>query len=117
MRLFITSAIGWSIIHGFRALGYPIPILNGYLTDLLAVPVMIHIALLFTRRFLVQDPSFRYPFSWILFISAYVSLVMEVVVPHFSPAYTADGWDAVVYFAGGICYHITGQYLLRVQPK
>lgn len=117
MWLFITSALAWCMIHGFRAIGYPIPILNGYLTDLLAVPVMVHIALLFTRRFLVRDPAFRYPFSWIMFIAAYVAVVMEVVAPHFSPVYTADGWDAVAYFAGGICYHMIGQYRLQLQAK
>lgn len=114
MRLLLVCALSWGVVHYFRYIGCPVPFFNGYLTDFLAVPAMAHVALLVTRRFLLRDAAYVYPFSWIMIIAAYVSLVMEVAAPAFSPVYTGDWADAVAYFGGGVCYHLYMK--LRAKP-
>lgn len=104
MRLLIGCATAWAFIHFFRGIGHPLPFLNSYLTDFLAVPAMAHLALLIIRRAVARDPGFVFPFGWVLFVAAYVSLVMEALAPAFSPRYTGDWGDVAAYFAGGVCY-------------
>lgn len=110
MRLLLLCALGWCFIHFFRYMGSPVPFLNSYLTDFLAVPAMAHGALLFTRRFVARDPGLVYPFTWILFIVVYTSLVMEVAAPAYSSTYTGDWGDVVAYLLGGVCYHLLLKY-------
>ncbi|WP_126245241.1 hypothetical protein [Chitinophaga rhizosphaerae] len=106
MRLLIGCAGAWACIHFFRGVGHPLPFLNGYLTDFLAIPAMAHLALLIIRRSVARDPGFVFPFGWVLFVAAYVSLVMEALAPAFSPRYTGDWGDVAAYFAGGFCYQL-----------
>jgi hypothetical protein len=104
-RLFIVYCLAWCTIHIFRNLYWPIPFLNGYLTDFIAVPAMAHVTLTFTRIFVVKNNNYKYPLSYLLFIALYVSSIFEYVMPHFHTSYTSDWWDVVAYFAGSIFYH------------
>lgn len=103
--LFIAYCLAWCVIHLFRYAGQPLPLLNGHLTDFLAVPAMAHVAVTFTRRWIVRDRSYTYPLSYLLFIALYVSVVSEWIMPNYSTKYTRDGWDVVAYFAGSIFYY------------
>lgn len=102
---FIAYCLAWGVIHLFRYLAQPVPLLNGYLTDFLAVPAMAHLAVTFTRRWVVRDRSYTYPLSYLLFIALYVSIVSEWIMPVYATSYTRDWWDVVAYFAGSIFYY------------
>jgi hypothetical protein len=102
---FVLYSLVWTSIHTGRFFHHPIPLLNDHLTDFIAIPVMAHLALVFTRRFIVRDPDYKYPLSFLLFMALFVSVVFEWIMPRLSPAYTADWWDVVAYFEGGIFYY------------
>lgn len=102
---FISYCLAWGFIHACRYAKQPVPLLNDHLTDLIAVPVMAHLALIFTRRYIVRNNHYTYPFAYLLFIALYISIIFEVIMPRISPAYTADGWDIVAYFSGSVFYY------------
>jgi len=103
--LFLVYCVLWCIIHLFRYVHLPVPLLNGYLTDFIAVPVMAHIALTFTRRYIVCNEHYTYPQYYLLFMAFYMSVVFEWVMPGCSPIYTRDAWDVAAYFGGALFYY------------
>src|ERR1700733_14383002 len=87
----------WGIIHICRYLHRPIPILNDYLTDLIAVPAISCLTLSITRRFIVRNRKYQYPPVYYLFMALYVSVVFEGIMPLVSSKFTRDGWDVAAY--------------------
>ncbi|RAJ00424.1 hypothetical protein LX64_04130 [Chitinophaga skermanii] len=108
-RLFDPFFIGygalWSIVHVARYYKYPLPWLNGHLTDCIAVPAIAHLALTFTKVYILRNSRYTYPLSYLLFIAAYVAIAFEWVMPLISPRYTGDIWDVLAYFVGAFFYY------------
>ncbi len=102
--LFTTYCLIWCVMHVFRYAGRPVPFLNGYLTDFVAVPAIAHLALTFTRRFIIPGKPYHYPAGYLLFIALYTSVVLEWLLPRFSASYTGDWGDVAAYFAGSCFY-------------
>lgn len=102
---FIIYILAWVAIHFCRHIHLPIPVLNNYLTDFIAVPAMAHVTLTATRIFIVSNNCYAYPLSYLLFIALYTSVIFEWVMPHLSSRYTGDCWDMIAYFAGSIFYY------------
>ncbi|WP_160711644.1 hypothetical protein [Chitinophaga solisilvae] len=94
----------WVIIHVCRRLHYPVPLLNGHLTDFTAIPAIAHLAVTITRIYIVKDNHYSYPLRYLIFMAAYISVVFEWVIPRFSSRYTGDVWDVAAYFAGSLFY-------------
>ncbi|MBO9729241.1 MAG: hypothetical protein J7623_11445 [Chitinophaga sp.] len=103
--LFITYCLLWIVIHLFRHLQQPIPVLNSYLTDFIAVPAMAHVTLTITRQYIIRNNVYTYPLSYLLFIAGYTAFIFEWLLPHYSPKYTSDVWDVVAYFGGSLFYY------------
>lgn len=95
----------WMIIHITRWYGYPIPYVNGYLTDLLATPLIAAACVAVLRNWILKDKDYRLPLPYILFIAAYLSIAFEWIAPQYAARYTADWLDVAAYFAGGLLYH------------
>ncbi len=112
--LFISYCVIWIVIHSCRRLGAPIPWLNGQLTDFIAVPVIAHLALTFTRTVVLRDSQYTYPLRYLLFIALYTTVVFELLMPAFSPKYTADILDAIAYGCGALFYHFVHQRFYNV---
>lgn len=93
------------MIHLFRYIHLPVPLLNGYLTDFIAVPAMAHVALTFTRRYIVRNEHYVYPLYYLLFMAFYMAVVFEWVMPQFSSVYTSDAWDVAAYLGGALFYY------------
>ena len=106
--------LAWAAVHLARRLHHPLPLLNGYLTDVLAVPAITGITLAVTRRWIVRDPGYTYPPAYFLFVALYLSVVFEWIMPHWSHAFTADWGDVAAYFAGALaCFLIRERHFLR----
>lgn len=103
--LFICYCILWLFIKIFRYLNTPIPYLNSYLTDFLAVPVIAHIAITITAKYIVKNKNYTYNLFYLLFIAAYTSVVFELIVPQISDKHTADIYDVLFYFLGALFYY------------
>jgi hypothetical protein len=98
----------WWIVHLFRWGGHPIPLLNNWLTDLVFIPVVSHIALVFTRQ-LLRNTGYRYPLSFLLWMAAYTAIVFEYILPFFSANTTADPLNVLAYFTGAVYYYCVHQ--------
>ena len=81
--------------------GLSIPFADNYLDNLLCMPLIL--------------PGFQAEQRWLwgkekitileaLLVTAVLSIVFEWAIPQISPAFTADGWDIVAYFAGTFIY-------------
>jgi hypothetical protein len=102
---FIVYCLAWIVIHICRYAHHPLPLLNDYLTDFIAVPAMAHFTLTLTRRYIVRNNYYIYPLGYLLFIALYVSVVFEWILRRFSSKYTGDWWDVAAYFAESLFYY------------
>lgn len=107
--LFICYCLLWVIIHVFRRLALPIPLLNNWLTDFLFVPVVAHFTIVLTRCFVVKNKNHTYPLSWLSAIALYCTFAFEIVAPLLSNKATADVWDGVAYLSGSFFYFYVHQ--------
>lgn len=114
--LFTLYCLSWAIIRFCRCIHHPVPLLNGHLTDFFAVPAMAHLSVTFIRRFVVRDQRYTYPLGYVLFIALYISVMLEGVMPRFSPRYTGDAWDVTAYFAGSLFYYFVHGPLASCRP-
>lgn len=99
----------WCLVHFLRWVQHPLPWLNNYLTDFLFVPVIAHLSVNFTRRFILRNNAYRYPLAYPLFMALYAAIVFEYVMPLFSAVYTRDWGDVVAYFLGSLFYYYIHQ--------
>jgi len=104
-RWFIAGCIVWLLVFATRKLHHPIPYINGYITDVFAIPVIATLALCF-QRVVVFKSNFYTLSKWhVVFITVYVSLAFEVLLPWLSKTYTGDWADVLLYIVGGIFFY------------
>lgn len=102
---FILFCIIWSIFYFSKISGHPIKLLNGHLTDLLAVPVLANLGLWFQRILMVKRSTYILKFGHVLFIVIYVSVVFEWLLPKYHPEkFTGDWFDVLLYILGGVFF-------------
>ena len=99
----------WFLIRFSRQAGTPIPLVNGWLTDFVFVPVVVHFALVLGCILFNQGKPFSFPLIHILCYSLLTSIVFEGIMPHLTDYNTADWRDVVAYFAGGFFYYLVHQ--------
>ncbi len=79
------------------------PFVQGYLSDFLAIPLMLGVILIIMRWY-TNNPSFRFSIAQIIFAFIYMSLVFEWFIPIYRSNFHADWWDVVAYGAGAWVY-------------
>src|ERR1700744_6562195 len=104
-RWFVAFCLIWLTVFITRKIGHPIPYINGYIDDLIAIPVIANLGLWFQRVIIIKSNHYTLSVWHITFITIYVTLVFEVLLPHLSKIYTADWIDAVLYILGGIFFY------------
>jgi hypothetical protein len=87
-----------------RKLGYPLPLINGYIDDVIAIPVIANLGLWFKRVFIIKTNYYVLSPWHIIFIVAYVTLIFEILLPLYSKTYTADWVDVLSYLIGGLFF-------------
>ncbi|MBE7174943.1 MAG: hypothetical protein INR69_00975 [Mucilaginibacter polytrichastri] len=101
---FIMFCVLWFALFAARKTGVHIPeLLNGYLGDLLAVPVVATLGLCY-QRVAHKNARLILNRAQIVFIIVYISVVFELILPHFFPRFTADILDVLCYAAGGFFF-------------
>lgn len=102
---FIGFCLIWSIYFVASITNHPILLLQGYLTDLLAVPVIANLGLWFQRIFIVKRSTYVLKAGHIIFIVLYLSLVFEWLLPKYRPEkFTGDWMDVLLYILGGLFF-------------
>ncbi|MDB5142104.1 MAG: hypothetical protein JWQ66_817 [Mucilaginibacter sp.] len=104
-RWFVICCLIWLIVITARKLGHPFPFINGYINDAVAIPVMASLGLWFQRVFMIRNNYYVLAPWHVIFIVVYVTLIFEILLPHFSKTYTADWADALLYMTGGLFFY------------
>lgn len=102
---FIAACLGWAIVFTLRRLGLPLPLFNGYINDLFAIPVIATLGLWFQREFIIKNSYYVLSPLHVIFIVIYVALIFEGLLPHLSKTYTADWVDVLLYAVGGLFFY------------
>ncbi len=103
---FIAACLGWTIGFALRRSGYPLPLINGYINDLFAIPVIANLGLWFQRSFIIKSSYYVLSPSQVIFIVIYVALIFEGLLPRVSKTYTADWTDVLLYAVGGLFFYL-----------
>lgn len=93
------------LIRFWRTSTYAIPDwINGYITDLICMPVVLMICLAFVR--LIKSNSEIIINKWLIgFLCIEYAILFEWILPQRSSIYTGDWLDVVMYFLGGFIFY------------
>jgi hypothetical protein len=105
-KWFIAACLIWAIAIISRKTGHPLPVINGYIGDALAIPVIANLGLWFQRMFIIKNDYYVLGIKHVVFIVIYVSLVFEGLLPTLSKTYTADWIDVLLYITGGLFFYM-----------
>jgi|ERR1041385_5691918 hypothetical protein len=105
-KWFVSGCIVWVIVTIIRKSGHPLPLLNGYINDALAIPLIANLGLWFQRVFVIRNNYYVLSPWHVIFIVVYVSVLFELALPYYSKIYTGDWIDVILYLAGGIFFYL-----------
>ncbi|HEY4323742.1 MAG TPA: hypothetical protein VGN20_07140 [Mucilaginibacter sp.] len=114
---FIAGCFVWAIAIIARKTGHPLPAINGYIGDALAIPVIANLGLWFQRIFIIKSDYYVLGVKHVVFIVIYVSLVFEGLLPFLSKTYTADWIDVVLYITGGLFFYLVMNKPIMIQRR
>jgi hypothetical protein len=104
-RFFITISCIYAVLVVIKYFQIPVnQYVRSYFADLLCLPILLSLATFFLQKMRL-DKHFQLTTKMIFFVWLYVSIVFEVILPHFSIRYTADIWDVVAYAIGAIVFN------------
>ncbi|HVV55018.1 MAG TPA: hypothetical protein VHC47_06830 [Mucilaginibacter sp.] len=104
-KWFVAGCMIWLIAWSVRILGHPLPVINGYAGDAVAIPVIANLGLWFQRIFLFKNDRYVQSRGQVIFIVVYVGLLFEVFLPLISKRYIADWVDVLLYIVGGFFFY------------
>ena len=103
---FIAGCVIWAIVITVRKLGHPAPpLINNYVDDAFAVPVIANLSLCYMRVFVIHSNYYVLSAWKVTFIVGYLAFVFEVFLPFISKSYTGDWIDAGLYVIGGFFFY------------
>ncbi|RYY06015.1 MAG: hypothetical protein EOP43_07510 [Sphingobacteriaceae bacterium] len=96
----------WAVMYFAKITNHPVLMLNGHLTDLLAVPVIANLGLWFQRIFSDKNSMYVLKSGHVIFIVIYTSVVFEGLLPLYYPKkFTGDWLDVLLYVFGGFFFY------------
>jgi hypothetical protein len=104
-KWFVGACLVWLVMITLRKTGHPLPVLNGYVDDLVAIPVIANLGLWFQRVFIIRNDYYVLSPGQVTFIVIYVAVIFELILPYYSKIYTGDWIDVMLYLAGGIFFY------------
>lgn len=115
--IFFGSLAIYILIRLLRKNNYDIPEwINGYLTDLICIPIVLMICLAMVRS--IKRDSLIEIKPWLIaLICIEYALIFEWFLPQKSSIYTADWIDVVMYFSGGIIFFFVQPFFRSTQKS
>lgn len=110
---FYLGLLVWLTIYILRRNNIIIPYINGYLTDLIAVPMYCYFVEFITNFFSTAKREFKR--KDIISSIVYLTIIFEVICPHISDKFTSDPFDVVCYIIGGFTYYFLRKRMNKTQ--
>lgn len=82
-----------------------LPVVHAYLDDLLCMPVVLGVSMQVIQWIHPLRQFYTLSQRHIFLAVVYYSILFEVVLPFFSPIYTSDGIDIILYALGGLIFY------------
>ncbi len=82
----------------------PLPFLNNYLDNFLAMPVILFL-LLAEKKYIYKQKDQKLSLLFVIIATLYVALVTEWLFPLLSERFTPDWYDLVFYSLGSAFYY------------
>ncbi|MDR4952320.1 hypothetical protein REB14_09065 [Chryseobacterium sp. ES2] len=100
---FLLGMIVWGLIILLRRNEIIIPIINNHFTDCITIPMYCYLIEYIMNGILGYQwkPDLKFVLTSVL----YISFLFEVICPKLSNHFTADFFDVLAYFAGGMMYY------------
>jgi len=99
--------IGWFIYTVFfiaKSKGVTFhPIIQGYFSDFLALPLMLGVILLAMKAY-TKDPTYQLSVAKVVVAFLYISIVFEWILPLYREHFHSDVWDVVAYGMGALLF-------------
>ncbi|MBS1532460.1 MAG: hypothetical protein JSU01_19310 [Bacteroidetes bacterium] len=103
---FIVGCLIWTTVMITRKSGHPLPpLINGYVDDAFAIPVIANLSLCYMRAFVIHSNYYVLSAWKVTFIVIYLTFVFEIFLPLISKTYTMDWIDAALYVLGGLFFY------------
>lgn len=108
----------WAFFFAKRSGFVAHPIIQGYLSDFLAIPLMLGVILIILRWY-SNDPRFQISSLRILFAFVYISVAFEWILPKYKANFHADWWDVLAYGLGALVFGVvqSAGWINRVGTK
>jgi hypothetical protein len=90
-----------------KGLEIPLPLIDDYLDNLLAMPIILTFLLVERRMLFKKGSDYRLPLLDVVMATLYISMITEVIFPWLSDKFTADWLDLVFYAIGSLIYFLT----------
>lgn len=110
---FYLGLLVWLTIYILRRNNIIIPYINGYLTDLIAVPMYCYFVEFITNFFSTAKREFKR--KDIISSIFYLSLIFEIICPYISDKFTSDPFDVICYTIGGFTYYFLRKRMNQAQ--
>ncbi|MGI8601197.1 MAG: hypothetical protein ACR2KB_18225 [Chitinophagaceae bacterium] len=81
----------------------PLPFLNNYLDNFLAMPVILSL-LLAEKKYIYKQKDQKLSLIFVIIATLYIALVTEWLFPFLSERFTTDCYDLVFYSLGSVFY-------------
>lgn len=110
---FYLGLLVWLTIYILRRNNIIIPYINGYLTDLIAVPMYCYCVEFITNFFSTSKRELKR--KDIISSIFYLSLIFEIICPYISDKFTSDPFDVICYTIGGFTYYFLRKRRNKIQ--
>jgi len=99
---FVCSAI---LVFALQKNGFVLPkLIHNYYNDFVSIPIVLSISLWFAKR-VRHNKDIRFSFWQCMLLVAMYSWFFESYLPKINSRYTADVFDVVAYFFGGLMFY------------
>jgi hypothetical protein len=104
------------LLYLAKALNLYVPFLSDYLADLLCLPIVLSSIHFLMSGMRAVPKGFELSLAMIIAAIIAFSVVFEFVLPKINEKYTADPFDILAYFLGGINYYYYRRKYFGIHP-
>lgn len=87
-----------------KVIGLAFPLLDNYLDDVLAMPIILTIVYV-EQRYVWKRIHQRLKITEVLLYTLVFAIFFEEILPQFHEGYTRDNWDYLAYLVGSLLFY------------